>query len=189
MRNPGVEPDRWQHEPFIIGDLLALEPGFARLLSLQSIWTCVAELLDCAPDDLLFHFSNLTRKPGAIGPAVGWHRDADNKYFASHDGRTVRVLIPLQSMSAGNGGTAVVPGSHVHANQSIDTAFCPDVVPGAGLVLHSATLHAGSPSRSEQERDVIVVQFGVRSSNLRCQANETLSLCTREELLAFYRDV
>lgn len=118
--SPGIEAARWKHEPFIIGDLLALEPRFARFLSIPSIpsiWTCAAELLDCAPRDLLFHFCNLTRKPGGIEPAVGWHRDADNRYFASHDARTLRLLVPLQLMSARNGGTAVVraptyPGRH-----------------------------------------------------------------------------
>lgn len=187
QRNPGIESDRWKLEPFIIGDLLALEPRFARLISQKSIWTCVAELLECASSDLLFHFCNLTRKPSDVGPAIGWHRDADNKYFASHDGRTLRLLIPLQFMSARNGGTAVVPGSHIQTDTPVETALHPDVAPGSCLALHSATLHGGSPNRSEQERDVIVIQFGLYSSILRCQADETLSLSTREDLLAFYR--
>ncbi|MCP1465551.1 phytanoyl-CoA dioxygenase family protein [Pseudomonas sp. S3E17] len=187
QRNPDIDPDRWRHEPFIIGDLIALEPRFARLLSQKSIWTCVAELLECASSDLLFHFCNLTRKPSEVGPAIGWHRDADNKYFASHDGRTLRLLIPLQFMSARNGGTAVVPGSHIQTDTPVETALYPDVAPGACLALHSATLHGGSPNRSEQEREVIVIQFGLCSSTLRCQADETLSLATREDLLAFYR--
>ena len=186
QRNPGIKQDRWQREPFIIGDLLALEPRFARLLIQEPIWTCVGELLECASSDLLFHFCNLTRKPSKVGPAIGWHRDADNKYFASHDGRTLRLLIPLHFMSARNGGTAVVSGSHIRTDTPVETALCPEVAPGACLALHSATLHGGSPNRSEQERDVIVIQFGLCSSILRCKANETLSLSTREELLAFY---
>jgi ectoine hydroxylase-related dioxygenase (phytanoyl-CoA dioxygenase family) len=184
--NPDIDPDRWKHEPFIIGDLIALEPRFARLLSQHSIWACVAELLECAPKQVRFHFCNLTRKPRKIGPAVGWHRDADNSYFASHDGRTLRLLIPLQLMSARNGGTAVAPGSHLHVDSTIDNALYPDVLPGACLALHSATLHGGSSNRSDQDRDVIVIQFGLHSSTLRCQAAETLALSTREELLAFY---
>ncbi len=188
QRNPDVDPDRWKHEPFIIGDLIALDPRFARLLSLQSIWACVAELLECALGEVVFHFCNLTRKPGEIGPAVGWHRDADNRYFASHDGRTIRLLIPLHPMSARNGGTALVPGSHLQTGTDIDTAICPHVPAGAGLALHSATLHGSSPNRSAQERDVIVVQFGLRASTLSYQANETLSLSSRKGLLDCYRD-
>ena len=184
QRNPDIEPDRYRHEPFIIGDLFALQPGFARLLCLQSIWRCVAGLLDCAPEEVLFHFCNLTRKPGDIGPAVGWHRDADNRYFASDDGRTLRLLIPLQCMNAGNGGTAVVPGSHLHADKTVDTALYPEVVPGGCLALHSGTLHGGSPNRSGQDREVIVMQFGLRSSILRCQASEAMALSTREDFLA-----
>ncbi|MFQ6572088.1 phytanoyl-CoA dioxygenase family protein [Pseudomonas sp. UM16] len=188
QRNPDVDPGQWKNEPFIIGDLIALDPRFARLLSLQSVWTCAARLLECAVDDVVFHFCNLTRKPGEIGPAVGWHRDADNRYFASHDGRTIRLLIPLQLMSASNGGTAVVPGSHLHTGTNIETAICPEVPAGAGLALHSATLHGSRPNRSEQERDVIVIQFGLRGSPLSYQASETLSMSTREGLLDFYRE-
>ena len=131
QRNPDVEPGQYSHEPFIIGDLVALEPGFARFLCQQSIWTCAARLLDCAPAEVLFHFSNITRKPGEIGPAVGWHRDADNRYFASDDG----------------------------------------------------TLHGGLPNRSRQNRDVIVIQFGVRSSHLRAHASEAMALSSREDFL------
>lgn len=184
QRNPDIEPARYSHEPFIIGDLIALQPGFARLLCLQSIWRCVAGLLDCAPEEILFHFCNLTRKPGESGPAVGWHRDADNRYFASNDGRTLRLLIPLQSMNASNGGTAVVPGSHLHADTALDSALYPDVPPGGCLALHSGTLHGGSPNRSGQDRDVIVMQFGLRSSILKCQASEAMALSSREDFLA-----
>lgn len=188
QRNPGIGPDSCNHEPFIIGDLLALEPRLARVFSLQSIWNCVARLLDCSPQDVLFHFSNLTRKPGGIGPAMGWHRDAGNRFFASDDGRTLRLLIALDPMSARNGGTAVVPGSHLHDDTATDTALCPDLAAGACLALHSATLHGGSPNRSEQSRDVLVIQFGVRFSTLRCQADEAMALSCRERLLDFYRN-
>ncbi|MEF9897543.1 MAG: phytanoyl-CoA dioxygenase family protein [Pseudomonas sp.] len=185
QRNPGVDPEQWTQEPFIIGDLLALEPCFARLFSRESIWNCVAKLLDCMPSELLFHFSNLTRKPGMAGPAIGWHRDAQNNYFASEDGRTVRVLIALEHMSTENGGTAVVPRSHMDALAGIEDALCPEVSPGSCLVLHSATLHGGTPNRSGRERDVIVMQFGLRSSSLRCQASECMALSSRDELLVF----
>lgn len=185
-RNPGVDPQQYPHEPFIIGDLIALDARFAQFISQASIWRGVAELLGCAPAELLFHFCNLTRKPSAIGPAVGWHRDADNRYFASDDARTLRMLIPLQVMSVHNGGTAVVPGSHRQADADIAAAIYPGVAPGAGLALHAGTLHGGSPNRSQRERDVIVVQFGVRSSTLRCKADEVMALSTREKLLAYH---
>lgn len=188
QRNPDIDLQQWLHEPFIIGDLLALEPRFARLFSQQSIWNCVAELLGCAPSELLFHFGNLTRKPGESGPAIGWHRDAENTYFASEDGRTVRLLIPLQHMSVANGGTAVVPRSHLEADATTDNAFCPQVPPGGCLAIHSATLHGGTPNRSGQERDVIVMQFGLRTSTLRCQAPERSALSTQEELLVLCRN-
>ncbi len=166
-----------------MGDLLALEPHFARLLVQRSLWECAAELLGCTPDELLFHFCNLTRKPGQAGPAVGWHRDGQNNFCATHDGRTVRLLIALQEMSSRNGGTAVVPYSHLHADASVDAAQWPEVAAGGCLALHSGTLHGGSPNRSGHDREVIVVQFGLRSSTLRCRPVDALALSTREALI------
>ena len=179
-RNPDIDPQAWPHEPFIISDLIALDGGFAALFHTESLWRCAARLLECEPADVVFHFCNLTRKPRGIGPAVGWHRDAGNQYFASEDNRTLRLLLPLQGMRADNGATAVVPGSHVDPGAAVDNALIPDVPAGAGLALHAAVLHGGSPNRSGQDRDVIVIQFGVRGSTLSHQADEALALAGRE---------
>jgi len=186
-RNPDIDPQQWANEPFIIGDLIALDSRFAAVFCSEALWQCAAALLACTPDEVVFHFCNLTRKPNGIGPAVGWHRDASNQYFASEDNRTMRLLLPLQGMSAANGATAVVPASHLDPGADIDTALIPDVPAGAGLALHAAVLHGGSPNRSALERDVIVIQFGVRGSTLRHHADETLALAGRETFLAFCR--
>jgi ectoine hydroxylase-related dioxygenase (phytanoyl-CoA dioxygenase family) len=189
QRNPGVQASQWECEPFIIGDLLALDLRFGLFLSTHAIWRCVAALLGCSPAEVVFHLSNLTRKPPGVGPAIGWHRDATNSYHAAADGRTVRLLFPLQPMAVGNGGTAVLPGSHVSrvhsAAADLQAAVCPSVLPGAALALHAHVLHGGSPNRSQVDRDVIVLQFGVRSSPLSHKANELLSMCHLEEVMAF----
>jgi hypothetical protein len=184
-RNPGIEPAQWEREPFIISDLVAIEPRFATLFANDRMWYSVAEMLECSVADVVFHFCNLTRKPPMAGPAISWHRDAKNTYFAAEDGRTLRLLIPLQSMSTSNGGTGVVPGSHRDKDAGIDNAIWPTVCAGSGLAIHSETLHGGSPNRSGQERDIIVIQFGWRSSCLRFRAQDVLSLASLESFRVF----
>lgn len=86
-------------------------------------------------------------------------------------------------MSVSNGGTALVPGSHLARDASSEHSVCPEVPAGYGLAIHSALLHGGSPNRSEDARDALVVQFGHRASTLRHYAPETLSLASREVFL------
>jgi ectoine hydroxylase-related dioxygenase (phytanoyl-CoA dioxygenase family) len=168
--------------PFLIGDLMALEPRFAAIFGTERIWLCAAALLGCPPAQLVFHFSNITRKPAGYGPAVGWHRDADNSYFASADAVTLRLLIPLHDMSASNGGTGIATGSHRDDEPAAQRQH-PAVPAGGGLALHARVLHGGEPNRSTQERDVFVLQFGVAGAVLTHQANERLSLCGRPDFL------
>jgi Phytanoyl-CoA dioxygenase (PhyH) len=190
QRNPGVVSSQVEQEPYIIGNLVSLDPRFAKIFSVEALWVWAGELLGCASEDVVFHFSNVTRKPSFKGPAVGWHRDADNIYFAALDRRTLRFLLPLQPMSKVNGGTEVVAGSHLPdaAAQTVESGSlvcCPSVVPGSCLVLHSEVLHGGVPNRSSTERDVIVLQFGVATSELRHQGDEVLSLSDRKAFLRF----
>ncbi len=188
QRNPGVVAGQWQLEPYIIGNLVSLDVRFAALFSAQSIWLCAADLLSCLQEQVVFHFSNITRKPPLAGPAVGWHRDAHNTYFASSDRRTVRLLLPLQPMNETNGGTEVVAGSHLSRAEPEGPVCCPQVSPGSCLALHSEVLHGGAPNRSASERDVIVLQFGVVTSELQHRAAELLSLSAREDIVRFSRE-
>jgi hypothetical protein len=187
QRNPGLSADQWEHEPYIIGNLLALDARFASLFSTPTLWRWAGELLGCASEAVVFHLSNLTRKPAGNGPAIGWHRDARNTYCAAEDHRTLRFLLPLQPMSAVNGGTEIVAGSHLpgaaQTAEDSNLICCPAVAPGACLALHSEVLHGGAPNRGASERDVLVIQFGVASSILTCRADELLSLSGREAFL------
>ncbi len=187
-RNPDIRAEAFGNEPFIIGDILSLEPRFSLLLRKPEIWTNAADLLGYPMGEVVLHMSNITRKPAGIGPAIGWHRDCTNTYFASDDERTIRMLLPLQEMSSRNGGTAVLSGSHLHMEstpQDLSAAICPVVSPGSALVIDSKVLHGGTPNRSELDRDVIILQFGVRSSPLRHRAEECLSLCGLDEVVRF----
>jgi ectoine hydroxylase-related dioxygenase (phytanoyl-CoA dioxygenase family) len=184
-RNPGVKAHDWLREPFIVGDLIALEPGFAKLFSSKSLWECAARLLQCPTDQVIFHFSNLTRNPPGCGPAVGRHRDSDNRYCRSVDLPAVRLLIPMQPMSAENGGTYVIPRSHDADAPTFD-AICHPIVPAGGcLGLDAKVLHGSCPNRSSDSRDVLVIQFGVASAKLVGIPDEKFALSDRQQILDF----
>lgn len=66
-------------------------------------------------------------------------------------------------------------GSHLDAHSGGGSLFCPSLEPGDGLAIHSNLWHGGSPNRSEMDRDLIVLQFGVEGSRFDFQAMETMS--------------
>ncbi len=189
-RNPDIQAEQWANQPFILGDLIAMDGRFACILASPLLWEYAAGLLECPLDECRFHFANITRKPAGIGPAINWHRDANNKYIATADRQMIRILVPLQDMSEVNGGTAVLPGSHLQKDSmDFSNAICPPVLAGSGLAIHSELLHGGSPNRSQQERDVIIVQFGLQASIFTYKAEEKLSFCNLKELTAFCNSI
>lgn len=183
-RNMGVDLRELDCEPFIIGDLIRLQPAFAKIIARPNIWYVAACLLKVKVDELVFHFANITRKPAMIGPALGMHRDADNKYYASADRQTIRLLFPMQLMTSENGGTEILAGSHIKNNDTFSSEF-PTVSAGSCLALHSEVIHGGIANRSKIERDVIVIQFGLRDSTLTYSADEMMSRSTRVKFIEF----
>jgi ectoine hydroxylase-related dioxygenase (phytanoyl-CoA dioxygenase family) len=191
-RNPGVDAAQTLSEPFIIGDLVALDTRFAALIATEALWQCAREALRCSMHDVVFHFSNITRKPARCGPALAWHRDADNTYFAPADRQLVRVLVPLDEMSSANGGTQLVAGSHLDAALTCETGrvITPELRAGDGLILHAETLHGGAPNRSGLDRSLLVVQFGLRACTKFVHRNdERMSLASHAQLLHRVRDL
>jgi|GEM_PF-577156 len=192
QRNPGISPETVAHEPFIIGDLLAHDRRFVDLLKLAPLWALAAQAIGVSPGRVVFHFSNLTRKPACVGPSIAWHRDMDNRYFLPSGPNFVRLLIPLADMSDGNGGTGVVPGSHAHDDQTIPATLrqgdlrdvvWPVLKAGDVLVTHPKVIHGGLPNRSDTDRDLLVLQFGVKDATLKeMAAMEAGSLLTLEEM-------
>ncbi|MCP3751897.1 hypothetical protein [Pseudomonas sp. SBB6] len=65
QRNPGVasETEACAAEPYIIGNLAALDHRFACLIGNARIWHNVAMVMARPVSDLVFHFGNITRKP------------------------------------------------------------------------------------------------------------------------------
>ncbi|MDX1252462.1 MAG: phytanoyl-CoA dioxygenase family protein [Gammaproteobacteria bacterium] len=192
-RNPGVDIEAFSTEPFILGNLARLDGAFGQFLSLQPLWNMAAQALDLPVDEVVYHFSNITRKPPGIGPAIAWHRDYPNKYICTERADFVRLLVPLHDMSPINGGIGIVPSSHhiedEEARRTNDmrnsgaTAVYPPLGAGDALVLHPKLIHGGGPNRSACARDVLIVQFGKKQARLLCSSDEEyMSLWGREEI-------
>lgn len=192
QRNPGVSPADAAGQAFIIGDLLALDRRFLDFVQDARLWAIAADCLEIGEDRVVFHFSNVTRKPPLTGPSIAWHRDYANTYFCPVEPDFVRLLVPLQAMSLENGGTGVVPGSHregdrrarckLSADVPVDAVF-PALEAGDVLAIHPKVVHGGPPNRGTGQRDLLVFQFGKKDAPLRFEAKEHLSLVTRGELL------
>ena len=190
-RNPGVLPETVMQEPFIIGNLLAHDRRFVALLQSPAPWDLAATAIGTGRDRLVFHFSNLTLKPPHVGPAIAWHRDVTNTYFLPADGNLVRLLVPLDAMSEENGGTGILPGSHMLDDEaatvrckSLDPQECtwPALEAGDVLITHPRVIHGGPPNRSDKPRALLVLQFGLQGADLLHVTQEFASLKTLEEL-------
>jgi ectoine hydroxylase-related dioxygenase (phytanoyl-CoA dioxygenase family) len=111
-RNPGVTREGLADEPYILGNLAALDVRFRRLIVQESLWQLAASLLSVQFADVVYHYAQVVRKPGRIGPALSWHRDYGNTYISTDGPYFVRLLIPVQGMGQENGGTGVVSRSN-----------------------------------------------------------------------------
>jgi len=188
---PGSEPDY----PFIIGDLISLDEGFANIFMGLEILEHVATKLDVVVDDVVFHFSNLTSKPAKYGPEITAHRDFPNRYFCPISSDFIRVLIPIEQMTEKNGGLYFVRSSHSISDQDArrrvekKTKFDSskiefiDAEPGDLVLLNSKTLHGSFPNISDQSRSVLIVQYGIRNQEYSVKANEFMAMCTRSEII------
>jgi ectoine hydroxylase-related dioxygenase (phytanoyl-CoA dioxygenase family) len=194
-RNPGVTREGLADEPYILGNLAALDVRFRRLIVQESLWQLAASLLSVQFADVVYHYAQVVRKPGRIGPALSWHRDYGNTYISTDGPYFVRLLIPVQGMGQENGGTGVVSRSNLisegllgEGNQESGFgAVYPSLSSGDVLALHSKTVHGGGTNRSATDRDLLAIQFGVLGARLLHSADgESLTLTNRD---AFLRSV
>jgi hypothetical protein len=191
QRNPGVDPMTLGSEPYLLGNLLKIAPQLRRVIHQESLWNAAACLLMTKSDRVVYHYSSIIRKPAIVGPALGWHRDYANSYISTVGPHFVRLLIPLEGMSAANGGTGVVPGSHLISDDEAvaregrdedgSSAIVPHLQPGQVLGIHSKLVHGGGPNRSSVDRQLLTIQFGDRDARiLHKSEDEELSLAGRD---------
>jgi hypothetical protein len=194
-RNPGVNPDDVEGEPYLLGGLAGLDERFRLLLAAAPLWGLAARLLAVPQDAVVYHYAQVLRKPAGIGPALSWHRDYANTYISTRGAYFVRLLMPLQGMSVANGGTGVVPGSHFIDDASLaDERATPDITgpvfphlaAGDVLALHPKTVHGGGTNRGAGDRDLLAIQFGVRDAALlHAFPDEPFTLAGRSDFAPF----
>jgi hypothetical protein len=191
-RNPGVDADTFEREPYILSSLAGLDVDFRRFLSRKSLWNVAAQLLEIDPTEVVYHFSSVNRKPAKVGPGVGWHRDFTNEYISTVGPLFLRLMIALDPMNEDNAGIGIVPGSHSISDEEViqrgnlqesnEGAFYPNLAPGDLLAIHSKLIHGGGPNRSQYDRQLMVIQFGKQGATLLHFTAETeyLGLCQRQ---------
>ncbi len=191
-RNPGVSAEAMGTEPFLLPCLPAISEVFAEILGQGNIWEIAGEVLQTK--DVVYHFSNITRKPPRIGPNMSWHRDYPNQYLCPTNSRhCFRLLIPLEAMDLENGCTLALSGSHrvtdevVTFEEKRKDFATEDAVPliakaGDAYAIDSKVVHGGTENRSDRNRNLLVIQFGVRTSEFLYWAEERFTGLSREEI-------
>lgn len=192
-RNPGLRQDSLQGIPFLIGELPTFSEALKEFVLHQPLWDIAQELL--GSDDVVYHFSNVTRKPAQVGPNLSWHRDYPNRYICPEKSRDfVRALIPLEGMNEENGCTEALPQSHdITDEEAIQEEKKKDfdlrrIVPldakaGDVVMIHSKLLHGGRENRSTRERNLVVIQLGVNTDAFLYWNAERFSGLTREAIM------
>jgi ectoine hydroxylase-related dioxygenase (phytanoyl-CoA dioxygenase family) len=108
------------------------------------------------------------------------HRD-DNVFLWRHptNGREARVqiMIAMTDFTAQNGGTLVIPGSHLWDDErvpQIDEAVPTEMKAGAALMFLGSTYHAGGANQSDAPRTGLTMALD--AAHLRQEENMYLTL-------------
>lgn len=160
---------------FIIGEPPAFDYRFAELLLFPPLIEMLRQLL--RQQDIRYHLSNVTMKRRQVGSGIAWHRDFPNRYICPADSSFLRLMICLDGMSAENGATEFIPGSHLlsdseaaSANATQDakstetrkvSVSCP---PGSIVFIHPKVVHGGPPNASGRHRRNLVAQWGCNAA-------------------------
>jgi len=192
-RNPGLRKEGLRGIPFLIGALPVFSEVLKAFILHKPLWDIAKYILDS--DDVVYHFSNVTRKPAHVGPNIIWHRDYPNRYICPYESKNFfRVLIPLEDMSRENGCTEVIPKSHQLSDQEAilkeqyrdfdeSRAIPLEIEAGDVAIIHPKLLHGGRENRSALERNLVVIQFGRKKDTFLYWHEELFTGLTREEIL------
>ncbi|CAN5577554.1 hypothetical protein BH09VER1_BH09VER1_31960 [soil metagenome] len=170
-RNPGVSTGAVSGVPFLLTDLPLLSTALKAIVLFPALWASAREILE--EEEIVCHFSNITRKPAYVGPNISWHRDYPNGYICPRNSSDFfRFLIPLEGMNEENGCTLAIPNSHLLSDEEallepkdadLATAVPLIASAGAAVAIHPKVLHGGRENRSGRDRNLIVIQFGRRT--------------------------
>jgi hypothetical protein len=193
-KNPGYELNSRPNEPFIIGELCRHDERFICGLTEEALWNAAAGVLAVQPEQLVYHFSNLTRKPAGIGPQVSWHRDYPNGYIRTKEPHFLRLLIALQPICRKSGGLGFMPYSHLVSDETARNEKAgepsgmepeyPELQAGDVLAIHPKAVHGSPPNRGSEDRDAIILQIGIKDAEVMHREEEYLSFHSREAMLS-----
>ena len=142
-------------------NLLAREPSFARVPVHDAVLPVVERVLD--PECLLSSLTAVEIGPGETAQPL--HADDGSIPLARpHAPITCTAIWALTDFSGENGGTRVVPGSHLedHAprKDERDAPSRPTVMPaGSVLVYHGSLWHGGGANTSGARRLAIICNY------------------------------
>lgn len=170
-RNPGISNAGISEQPFLLTHLPLLSPALKALVEFPALWASAREVL--GEENIVCHFSNVTRKPAQVGPNISWHRDYPNGYICPKESSDFfRFLVPLEKMDEENGCTLAIPGSHLLLDEEallepkhhdLSTAIPLIADAGTAVAIHPKLLHGGKENRSKRNRNLVVIQFGKRT--------------------------
>ena len=185
----GVEVGDDETAVFIVGDAPRFCPKLLPAILNEKLLDLVYDILGTR--EIVTHFANITSKAARIGSGINWHRDYPNKFISPISPDMVRTMICIDGMSAENGATTFLRGSHRTPNlpasslqttaKNIVSATCE---PGGITAIHPLVLHGGPPNFSSLPRRNIVVQWSRKDVPLATSNTESITGKTVQELHA-----
>lgn len=161
------QPDQVGNAVRLVMELPLFDPLLARFITYDPLLDVLQALFASTE----FHFHNykcINKAPGASSAFV-WHRDLPYLYHSTPD--LITAMVCLDPMTAQNGATVVLPGSHRLADERVAasdqdipeadlpadlerrTVTCPA---GSAVLFHVNLLHGGGPNRSDRPRRNVI---------------------------------
>jgi ectoine hydroxylase-related dioxygenase (phytanoyl-CoA dioxygenase family) len=151
----------------LVMELPLFDPRFARLICYPPLLD-VLEVLFGSPEFHLHNYKCINKAPKASGD-FAWHRDLPYLYHSTPN--LLTAMLCLDDMTAANGATVVLPGSHRLVDENVAvgdqdiaeqdlpadaerrTVTCPA---GSAVFFHVNILHGGGANRSDRPRRNVI---------------------------------
>jgi ectoine hydroxylase-related dioxygenase (phytanoyl-CoA dioxygenase family) len=168
QRYPDLTPEQCGNSVREISDLSLFDTVFARLICYPPLLDVLEALFQST--EFSFYLQIGHPKAARVGNGLlHFHRDCANEDFTSAD--TITAILCLDEMTAENGATAFLPGSHKVSDEeamkshwraieeselnpdSLVKACCPA---GSGIFFSSKVIHGTGHNRSDYSRRTIL---------------------------------
>lgn len=150
-----------------IMELPIFAPELAELICYEPLLQVLEVIFDST--EFLFHNYKCIIKAPRVSSAFRWHRDLP--YLQHTSPNLITAMLCLDPMTAENGATVVLPGSHNIADEDVtdnDRDIPDDKLPsqypkvpvicpaGSAVLFHVNIIHGGGPNRSDIPRRNII---------------------------------